>query len=66
MSTRLFEHFKTVDDFTLLLSTAKQNARSSREHDFLDGLQDKFDTFEAEMYLSENQVRWLRDLAERR
>lgn len=63
---RVYDHFKDAADYSLLIATAKQKAaRTPKEEDFLEGLEGKFETYGPEAYLSEEQSRWLVDIASR-
>jgi hypothetical protein len=65
LNQKLSDHFPDSADFELMLATAKRRAKDGREEDFLNGLEDKFKTYGSRMFMSENQSRWLCDIAAR-
>jgi hypothetical protein len=52
-----------VDDFETLLSDATDQASSDWEMDFVSDIQEKFDAYGGDMYVSEKQVAALEKIA---
>lgn len=56
------DYFDERIDFQMLLSEAEDMAETSREMDFVAGLQDKFHDYGMKMFLSDRQLSWLRSI----
>lgn len=62
--TRVKDHFADVDDFEELLEQAESFAVEDNEIEFVEDMQEKYEKWGAEMFLSDAQKSWLEKLAE--
>ena len=61
---RVKDWFADASEFEALLDDAEQAAETSREHDFLEGLRERYEEWGMKMYLSDAQHSWLIRIAE--
>ena len=62
-SSRVLDWFDNPVNFEHLLEEAELEAVSSKEMDFVDSLNEKYDEYGSKMYLSERQLEWLQAIA---
>lgn len=65
VNTKIADYFKDADEFCDTLNDAEPKVGGSREVDFIDGLRERYDQYQADMYLSEAQADWLKRIAGR-
>jgi len=58
--TKAHEHFDNIED---VLHVAEGRAKNEWEMDFVDGLQEKFDQYGEDMFLSDKQATILKRIA---
>lgn len=54
-----------LDDIDELIDNAMDGARNAREQDFVSDMRDKYDDWGDEMFLSQAQYDWLKNLEQR-
>ncbi|MEO1324175.1 MAG: hypothetical protein AAFV59_14330 [Pseudomonadota bacterium] len=62
-SSRVLDWFDNPENFEHLLTEAEMEAVSSKEMDFVDSLNEKYDEYGAKMFLSDRQLEWLQAIA---
>ena len=65
MSTKVLDFVDNEGDFEQLLEEAEENAKSNEECRFIDSLSIKWSRYGLDMFLSEDQHKWLTDIAAR-
>ena len=63
MSDKVLSHFESLRDFEDCLELAERSAVTSTEMKFVDSLKEKFETYDADMFLSGKQADWLKRIA---
>jgi hypothetical protein len=60
--SRVKDQFDDTTDFEQLLSDAESQAKSEREQEFVAEMNDKWEKYGADMFLSEKQRDWLESI----
>jgi len=62
-STRLSDFCDDGDEFQDLLDSAEDGAVSGRDHEFIDDILERWESYGLRMYISESQFAYLKRLA---